>query len=140
MKSPTYLAIASAPLLTSTAAEAGSGASFGIAAIGALIPLGLMVTVILFLFFRSHNQKQIYLAAIEKGLPLPEKQEADSRKPAIVLITVGLGLAAVALVTGIPVEKWIWTVISVLVGIGLLIYHRLVTKERAGEASATDQQ
>ena len=108
---------------------------------GTLIPIIFMVVVAVFLILKHYYQKQIYVAAIEKGMPIPEKHEGDPRKPALILIALGLGFAVVALVADHGLNTAIWAIVPMLVGVALWTYYRLMVRDReeAEETAAASQ-
>ena len=110
------------------------------AQIALLNPIVFMVSVALYLILRLRYKRDIYLAALEKGQPLPEQPQTDPRKPALVLIALGLGFSiasyvAVSYATRVqahPAQVCIWGIVPIFIGVALLIYRRLATKDGEG--------
>ena len=114
-----------------------TGAFFILAAIG----------VVVYLVLKQRYQRDIYLAAIEKGMAVPElpkKQPVDLRKPALILIALGLGFFVAMLVTIGLVENAkvpalavaVWGLVPVLIGLALLKVRKLTERDRLESAEA----
>ena len=113
-----------------------------------LIPIAFFVGLFSYLILKQRYRKEIYLAAIERGASVPDLAEASSdlRKPALVLIALGLGFSIATHVTlsyvnapfaPIAPNPWqtsIWGLVPILIGLALLTYKHLADKDR-GSAS-----
>ena len=108
------------------------------AQIALLNPIVFMVSVALYLILRLRYKRDIYLAALEKGLPAPEQPQTDMRKPALLLIALGLGFSiasyvAVSYATRVqahPAQVCIWGIVPIFIVVALLIYRRLAAKDQ----------
>jgi hypothetical protein len=116
--------------------------------IGEIIIIAAAVAFIARLHF-SHQERQRRLeilhrerlAAIEKGIPLPElpleppalgaAQDVQfSLFPGIVLLTFGLGSMAAFLMTHPLAEYWMLPLPFVFMGVGFILYHFLSGRPR----------
>jgi hypothetical protein len=91
----------------------------------------------LYLILKRKNQKEVELAAIAKGISLPERPKKDARKPALVLIALGLAYFIATLVTlstlddphaPAPLAVSIWGIVPLLLGAALWIYWQIGIK------------
>ena len=108
-----------------------TGAFFVLAAVG------LAVDFIL----RQRYQRDVHLAAIEKGMAVPElpkKRPLDLRKPALILLALGVGYTIAMFVTVSLTDNArvsamavaIWGIVPVLIGLALLKYRKLAERDR----------
>lgn len=107
-------------------------------------PVLLFGLLFLFLIMRGYFRYKLHTTALEKGLALPEtpKDKGDLRKPALVLIALGLGYS-IAVYTTIsfghdahtvaPLAASIWGIVPILIGAAMWLYWRMTEKERARE-------
>lgn len=101
----------------------------------------------LFLILRTYFRYKLHTSALEKGLALPEipKDKGDLRKPAIVLIALGLGYSISMYITLSNVNDpdapamavSIWGIVPILIGAGLWCYRQMTEKERKLEERGT---
>ena len=97
-----------------------------------VVILGLIV----YFTLKQRFQKEVHLAALEKGDPV-EFPQADLRKPALVLIALGLGYSISSYVAFSlasdpdfhPLQFSIWGIIPILIGAFLWIYRNMQEKE-----------
>ena len=101
----------------------------------------------IYLILKSNYQKKVYLAAIEKGMPLPEKKQTDPRKTALILMAFGIGffLSTLILFTFVwitepdqpppPVAICAFGFIPFLIGAAQWKYVQLIAKENDGARS-----
>ena len=105
------------------------------------IPLAIVVGLFSYLILKQRYRKEVYIAAIEKGASVPDLAEAplDLRKPALLLIALGLGFSIATHVTlsyvsdssaPSPLQVSIWGLVPILIGLALLAYKRLADKDR----------
>ena len=112
--------------------------------IGVFTPISLFVVgMLLYFILKKRYQKEIYIAAIEKGMSVPEmdrKTPTDLRKPALILIALGLGFSIATFVTisyvsdpdaVSPLQISIWGIVPILIGVALLVYRRIAEQEQA---------
>ncbi|MBM3277042.1 MAG: hypothetical protein FJY95_03045 [Candidatus Handelsmanbacteria bacterium] len=115
---------------------------------GIVVPVVIFGGLFLFLILRSYFRYKLHRTAVEKGQPLPEtpRSRGDIRKPALVLIALGLGFM-VAMQTTLsyvpdhdapaPIAVSIWGIVPLLMGAGQWLYWRITEKERQQEAPST---
>ncbi|MCC7265227.1 MAG: hypothetical protein IT369_22195 [Candidatus Latescibacteria bacterium] len=108
---------------------------------GEWVPAVMFGGLFLFLILRSYFRYKLHASALEKGQALPEtpKDKGDLRKPALVLITLGLGFM-IAMHTTLsfvhdgdtpePIAISIWGIVPILIGGGQWLYWRMAEKER----------
>lgn len=106
-------------------------------------PVLLFGLLFLFLSIRSYFRYRLRASALEKGLALPEipKDKGDLRKPALVLIALGLGfsIAMYTTLSMVPdadapaLAVSIWGIVPILIGAGQWFYWRMTEKERKME-------
>ncbi|NKB65888.1 MAG: hypothetical protein GKR89_02390 [Candidatus Latescibacteria bacterium] len=94
-----------------------------------------------YLIFKEFSRRKVELAAIEKGLAVPAKQKTDARKPALVLIALGVGFSVCMFTTLSSIERSsydpsplaisVWGLVPVLVGLALWQYHKIQQREEA---------
>ena len=101
------------------------------------LPLPILAAgYILYHILKQYNRRKVLIAAIEKGASLPDipqEAEGDLRKSSLMLIAIGLGFSIATFVTlsyvdvteAHPLMVSIWGIVPILVGIALMIYHRL---------------
>lgn len=115
----------------------------------AIAPFAMVVLIVLIVVFANYQMRRLKsrerLAAIEKGLVLPEQEAqagsadprraaAKTRLTAIKLIAVGIGIAlAFALLSWIVQQRQVlsvaaFAIIPLAVGIGMLIDYRLQSR------------
>ena len=127
-------------------AEASTVEQFGDMLMNASPIIFLLVftpCLFLYLILKSNYQKKVYLAAIEKGMSLPEKQN-DNRKTALVLMALGAGffLSTLILFTFVwitepdqpppPVAVCTLGFIPFLIGVALWKYEQMTANEKDG--------
>ncbi|MEW6756432.1 MAG: hypothetical protein AB1505_36485 [Candidatus Latescibacterota bacterium] len=95
-----------------------------------------------YLILRQANQRKVFLAAIERGVPvpLPQKSRGDARRPALFLVAVGLGFSIAMYVTlslappdpdtPAPLAVSIWGIVPILVGAALWVHQRIAIREQ----------
>ncbi len=114
-------------LLTASNAMA-AGAEVAVISVP-FVAAGLFVFLTLRYFFESKVQR----AAIEQGQPIPLRQPTDARKPALILIALGLGYGIAAYLAmpdhRVALTASVWGIIPLLIGIALLVFHYLKVKE-----------
>ena len=105
-------------------------------------PYVLMVAIVgiaIYFTLKQRFQREVHLAAIEKGMGVPKFPQPDLRKPALVLIALGLGFSIAAFVafsfaTGHraphPLQVSIWGIIPVFIGAALLIFKQMAAKDQ----------
>ena len=111
-----------------------------------LIPIVFCAGLFVFLILRQYYQKKVDMAAIEKGIfRPPEKSPKDLRKPALVLVALGLGYFIAMQVTfgymtykhaPVPLQVSIWGIVPILIGVALWMHCRLKAKEQEGDAGS----
>ncbi len=97
------------------------------------VPMTLSVSFFVYLTLRSYQTRRVQIAAIEHGLPIPQGQPSDSRKPGFVLIALGLGFGIatyVALEDEQAIRVSIFGLIPMLIGAGLLLYHHVANRDQ----------
>ncbi len=113
-----------------------------------LIPIAIIVGIFLYLILKHRYRKEIFIAAIEKGASVPDMTETprDLRKPALVLIALGLGFTIATYVTlsyvsdsdvPAPLQVSIWGIVPILIGLALLKYKQLADKDHRSENALT---
>jgi len=112
-----------------------------------IVPVLIFGGLFLFLILRSYFRYKLHRTAVEKGQPLPEtpRSRGDIRKPALVLIALGLGYSISMFVTlnsindpdAPAVAVSIWGIVPLLIGAGQWLYWRMTEKERQQEAPST---
>ena len=116
-----------------------------------LIPIAIIVGIFLYLILKRHYRKEVYLAAIEKGASVSDLAEApvDLRKPALVLIALGLGFSIATHVTlsyvsdsdaPTPLQVSIWGIVPILIGLALLKYRQLAERDKNSESELPSQR
>ena len=130
-------------LVLGTAGYAEAAKTEGVLAIiifGSPFPL-LGIGLVIYHTLKRRYEKEIYTAAIDKGMPVPDMPKpkpSDPRKAALVLIALGIGyfIATVVTVSFItkpdapsPLQVGIWGIIPVLIGMALWYYDRMIRKE-----------
>ena len=112
-------------------------------AIGSVFGTALIITIVaLIVGYRTRAmQHRERLAAIEKGLPVPDLEAKEpggrnaSLKTAIILIFVGVGLAG-ALYVMAGLEIAVWGAFVAFIGLGHLVWWMVSGKlEKTGSAS-----
>ena len=100
---------------------------------GISVPIVAFTGLFVFLTLRYFFESKVQRAAIEQGKPIPLRQPTDARKPALILIALGLGygIAAYLAVPHGPAALTfsVWGIIPLLIGIALLVFHYLKVKE-----------
>ncbi len=107
----------------------------------------LVVGLTLYHILKQRYQRDIYLSAIEKGMPVPElpkRGPVDLRKPGLILIAIGVGFFIAMLVTlslvdnakASPLAVAIWGIVPVLIGLALLKVRKLAERDRPESAEA----
>ena len=102
--------------------------------------LMLIVAIIgltVYLTLKRRFQKEVHLAALEKGVPVKLPQ-TDLRKPGLVLIALGLGYSISSHVTFSldndpsfhPLQFSIWGIVPILIGVFLWIYRNMQEKDK----------
>jgi hypothetical protein len=135
-------------------AEAGSDTEgvYAIVFFGSPLPL-LVIGLTIYRIFKRRYQKEIYVAAIAQGLPVPEMEEptrSDLRKPGIVLIALGIGYFIAMFITisfvenvghaPAPLQVSIWGIVPLLIGLSMFYYERMVKREAEETAEVGDQK
>ena len=112
------------------------------------VPIIIFSGLFLFLIARVYFRYKLHATALEKGLALPEtpKDKGDLRKPALVLIALGLGYS-IAVYTTLsfghdahtvaPLAASIWGIVPMLIGAAMWLYWRMTDKERKMEDHST---
>ena len=100
---------------------------------GISVPIVALAGLFVFLTLRYYFESKVQRAAIEKGQPIPLRQPTDARKPALILIALGLGYG-IAAYLAVPAEETalsasVWGIVPLLIGIGLFVFHYLKVKE-----------
>lgn len=97
----------------------------------------LVVGIFVHLMMKERYQKDVYVAAIEKGMPVPEKPDSDYRKPALVLCAVGAGYGIAVATVFVAANRWdfavgagAWGVIPIFLGVALWKYGQLAARDR----------
>ena len=113
-----------------------------------MVPALAISGVFIYLILKTYFRYKLHMSALEKGQALPEspRTRGDLRKPALVLITLGLGYA-IAIHTMLsyipdadtpaPIAISIWGIVPILIGAGLWIYWRMVNKDQVQDTPPT---
>ena len=106
-----------------------------------MVPALAISGFFVYLVLKTYFHYKLHMSALDKGQPLPEspRNRGDLRKPALVLIALGLGYAisiytTLSLVPDADAPALavsIWGIVPILIGAGLWIYWRMKEKERA---------
>lgn len=111
-------------------------------------PFLIFGAFVLFLIIRAYFRYKLHASALEKGLALPEtpKDKSDVRKPALVLIALGLGYSISVYTTlsfghdaptVAPLAASIWGIVPILIGAAMWLYWRMTEKEKQVEGRGT---
>lgn len=105
--------------------------------------LGFFAGLFVLLILRQHSRRKVLLAAIDHGVPVPlsSRSAGDARRPALVLMALGLAFfiamsVTLSLVHGDSDQPpalavSIWGVVPLLIGAALWHFHRVVMREQA---------
>ncbi len=105
------------------------------------VPFVALTGLFVFLTLRSYFESKVQRAAIEQGQPIPLRQPTDARKPALILIALGLGYgiaAYLAVPDEVALTASVWGIIPLLIGIGLLVFHYLKVKEDRSDGEKSE--
>ena len=128
-----WIAFITFGVIMTTSNAFASGDSWDEDELAILVPIVTVAALFTFLTLRHYFESRVQRAAIEQGQPIPirTKRAVDERKAALILIAAGLGygIAAYVHVTDSP-QAYIWGIIPLLIGIGLLVFHYMKAKDK----------
>ncbi len=116
---------------------------------GSPLPL-LVIGMTTYLILKRRYQKEVYTAAIAAGLPVPQMEEptrSDLRRPAIVLIALGIGFFIAMTVTlsfvtkshaPAPLQVSIWGIVPLLIGVSMWLYEKMASREAESESGTLE--
>ena len=103
----------------------------------------LVLAPTVYLTLKQYYRKQIHLAAIERGHDLPDDPPArqpDLRRPALILMALGLGFSIATFVTislashhsgPHPAAVSIWGIVPILLGAALWLYQARISDKNS---------
>jgi len=102
------------------------------------LPFSILVAgIFVYMVMRERYQRDVYRAALEKGIPPPERPVPDPRKAALVLMSLGAAYSVAAALTFIAANRWdialgasVWGVVPLFIGAALYRHGQVQAGER----------